>query len=265
MAWSKSQRDEIVGRISQLTTGLSGQNRKGYTEEQLDAMELDEEKLLEEYAENLTFLDVSRCPICGQVFGLPIDLGGLDGPWWWESCPVDLPEPVACEHYQVFLGALDLHGRVPVEVTDGVSPGPGAPFVVGRLLEDEKAIAVLSVVQLATGGTGYLVVYFSEEPIDEMDLHQEWRLEFYSILDEDGEPEFAESKLDPWDFEIDPWISRGSLHWINNGDSELQLHNSLPCPYSNTNGTRMSQVIAAGEVELREPPKGGESSLFDPA
>lgn len=265
MAWSKSQRDEIVRQISRLSTELSGHNRAKHPEETLDSMEEEEERLLEEYAENLEYQDVSRCPICGEVFRLPIDLGGLDGPWWWESCPVDLPQPAGCEHYQVFLGALDLNGRTPSEVTDGVSPGPGAPFVVARLLEDEKAIAVLSIVQLATGDTGYLVVYFAEEQIDEMDLHQEWRLEFYSIPDADGEPEFAESKLDPWDFDIDPWISKGALHWINKGDKELLLHDSLPCPHSNSRGTKMSQVIAAGEVELRESPEGGESSLFEPA
>lgn len=265
MPWSPEQRNEIVSRISRLSRGLSGRNRAGYTDEQLDTMEVEEEMLLEEYAENLPYHKVSRCPVCGEIFELPIDLGGLDGPWWWESCPVDLPEPVGCEHYQVFLGALNLRGRTPVEVTDGVSPGPGAPYVIDRLIETEGAQAVLSSVTLATGDTGYLIVYFAEEPIDDMDLHQEWRHEFYSILDEDGEPELAESKLDPWDFDLEPWIIEGALHWIEAGDEALVLNNSLPCPYSNIDATRMSQVISAGEVELQAPPSGGESSIYEPA
>ena len=72
-------------------------------------------------------------------------------------------------------------------------------------------------------------------------------------------------KLDPWDFDIDRWIDDGAAFWIGKGDGEFQLHQSVPTPYSNIDGTRSSQVISGGELELQEPPSGGESSLYEPA
>ncbi len=115
--------------------------------------------LFKVYAAGLPVREVSRCPICGKVLGIPIDDLGLDGPWWWTVCPTEFPPPRGCVHFQVYLGALDLHGRAPVEVVSGVKPGPGATFVIDRLLSMEGMQAVLSTVRVGRGDTGYLIAY----------------------------------------------------------------------------------------------------------
>jgi len=207
---------------------------------------------------------MSRCPYCQEPFNIAIDLEGIDGPWWWYACPVALPQHESCEHYQTFLGAMDLHGRQLSEVIEGVNLGPAAPFVIARLLELDGVIAVLSSFQTASNDTGYLVSYFSESAIDQSELHQEWRKDSYPLYNDAGENVAAESKFDPWDFDIERWIEQGKLLWIEPGDESLQLCSSLPCPYTGLTGTRKKQVVAGGKLELLAAPSGQENTFYEP-
>lgn len=263
MPWSLEVRQKLLDRIAYLVQEQYGENMDRHTEDELMAFSQEEELLELEYAENLPFLPLSRCPICKAPFEMAFDRYGLDGAWWWKLCPVELPKPESCEHFRVFLGAIDLHGRAPSEVTEGVSPGPGAPFVIDRLLGMDGVQAVLSSFGMQTGDVCYLIVYFSQEPIHQGDLHQEWRKEFYTLFDEDGEPEASESKNDIWNFEIAQWISRGKLWWINPGDESLALQNSIPSPYDDLRGTNMKQEFGGGEGWVSEPPDGSEISVYE--
>jgi len=263
MFWNASQRNSLLREIKQLNEKRKGPEKANYPIEKRQKMYQREMQILEEYAENTPFHAFSRCPFCELVTEMPMDTLGLDGVWWWEFCPVDFAPPEACEHFQVFLGALDLHGRVPQEITNGVNPGPGVPFVISRLLEFDTVKAVLNSFKLETGDTAYIVTYFSEEPLDDVDLHQEWRREFYSLLDDDGEAVASETKLDKWDFDIDPWVENGKLLWTNPGDQTFALHSGLPCPYSNLEGVRESQILTQDGVFLKSAPEGGESAMFE--
>jgi hypothetical protein len=219
--------------------------------------------LLDEFAENVPPQALSRCPHCGAVFELPFDHAGLDSPWWWDACPLEYPPPRACEHFVVFLGAVDLHDRVPSEVDLwSVIPGPGVPFVIERLLSMEGMIAVVSSMRVGASDTGYLIAYFSTEPLDQIDLHQEWRRETWTLYDDDGESIAENTVNDPWDFELGPWLESEKLHWIAPDDSELSLKQGRPSPYENLGGVRMMQLIASGELELDEPPSGTEPDYF---
>lgn len=263
MFWNASQRKSLLDEIKQLNSKRKGPEKANYPIEERQKMYQEEQQLLEEYAENTPFRLISRCPFCEAVAAIPMDTFGLDGVWWWEFCPVEFAEPETCEHFQVFLGALDLHGRIPREITNGVNPGPGVPFVIARLLEFESVKAVLSCFELATGDTAYIISYFSKEPLEDVDLHQEWRREFYSLLDADGEPVAAETKLDKWDFDIDPWIEKGKLLWTDAGDESFELHAKLPCPYSNVDGIRYSQILTQDGVFYKSVPEGAESALYE--
>ena len=162
MVWSPEERKILLSRLAEIDAELRPPRSRQLTSPERRKLREEEARLLEEYAENLPVRAVSRCPICRHVLELPIDDEGLDGPWWWSVCPVELPPPRGCEHFQVFLGALDLHGRIPSEVVQGVLPGPGAPFVIERLLSMEGMQAVVSTV--AVGAAGEALIAHTHGP-----------------------------------------------------------------------------------------------------
>jgi len=258
-----SERNQILSRIREISANLTGKRMLEFTSEQRKKMRVEEKALLLEYVENLVYVGVSRCPICETKLRVAIDLGGIDGPWWWYNCPVALPPHHHCEHFQVFLGAMNLHDRQPLEAIDGVILGPAVPFVVGRMLEMSGVVAILSSIQTASGDTGYLISYFSESEIDQAKLHQEWRQKSYPLYNDTGSPVAMESKYDAWDFEIEHWIDNKKLHWIQSGDMELKLRSVLPCPYTNLTGTRKQQVVATGKLEFSAAPTGEKNAQYE--
>ncbi len=265
MAWASDERRQLLGRIAEIGQELRPPRSKDLDAPARRALYAERERLLVEYTEHLPLVEASRCPICESVFTLPIDNAGLDGPWWASRPPVPLPEPRACEHYRVFLGALDLHGRTPSEVQTGVLAGPGVPFVVPRLLELPTMQAVVSELTIGAGDTGYLIVYFSDEPPAEAELHQPWRHQSYVLHDDAGNPVAAHLTNDPWDFELRPWIERGALRWIAPGDAQLTLRDAPESPYMGLPGVRKAQVIQSGAVSLKEPPDGSEIGIYERA
>lgn len=265
MSWTESERMRILSRSRQVAESLTGQKMMSLTQEEFETLEAEEISLLQEYAENIPYSFLSRCPFCESEFGLAIDLVGLDGPWWWATCPVQLPPHSACEHFQFFQGALNLHDRVPQEVFEGVMIGPAAPFVIQRLLEMESVQAVVSQFTMKTGDTAHLIVYFSDNPINPAELHQDWRKEWYAVLDDDGEIMGTESKFDPWDFDLAPWLELKKLLWIKPGDQSLKLRTALSAPFVDLEGTHAKQIIQEGVVELWAAPEGQESGKFESA
>lgn len=251
------QRLREIGEIlwSPAARDMSGPERQ--------ALKQEERELLLEYAELLEHQTVSRCPICEAPLQIAIDTGGLDGPWWWTNCPVDLPVHLACEHFQVFLGAMDLGTRNPDEVTENVMLGPARPFVVDRLLSMEDMQAVLSTLTMDNGDTLYLTAYFAPKPVPQEALHQEFRHEKYPLRDADGEIVFAGSKFDPWDFDLRPWAEQGKLQWIARGDDAHTLREGKPETYTGLAGTELMQQLADGELELSEAPQGQENAQYE--
>lgn len=264
MDWSQ-KRSSLVGRIRETQLSLRPPAVHGIKDDEWRKLRRKLDRLLREYAQNLPAKPLSRCPICATPFELPIDDIGLDGAWWWSNCHVPFPEARACEHAVVFLGAVDLRGRVPTEVNVySVLAGPGAPYVVPRLLSRDGMKAVLSTVPFASRDVGYLVVYFSEEPVPEPERHQEWRKQTWILHDEDGREVAENSVNDPWDFDIGPWIDRGKLDWIAPGDATLAIRSDRPSPYEGLPGIRQQQSIESGVVLLRNAPDGSEWGYYEP-
>lgn len=255
--------DRIKRRLAEIADTLWSAAGRAMSIEDRRALKQEERELLLEYTELLVHVPVSRCPICDTPLEVALDPGGLDGPWWWTTCPVDLPPHRACEHFQVFLGAFDLGNRVPEEATETVTLGPARPFIIERLLAMEGMQAVLSRMTMERGDQLYLVSYFSAEPVPPADLHQEFRREKFTLLDDDGEIVFAESKFDPWQFDFGPWVEQGKVSWISPGDDELGLHSGPPEPYLTVEGTELNQRVAYGALELREAPRGQDNTQFE--
>ena len=264
MKWSE-ERSRIVTPLKEVQLELRPPRRANHDVAEVRELRSKFNMLLAEFVENVPLMAVSRCPICDETFELAIDTAGLDSPWWWDQCPLEFAKPRACKHFQVFLGALDLHGREPQETGIwSVLPGPGAPFVIERLLLMEGMQAVVSTVPVGATDTGYLITYFSSEPVDQTDLHQEWRRQTWFLRDDAGEVVTKDMRNDPWDFELSPWFDKEKLLWIEAGDSSLTLRIGCPSPYEALPGTRMKQILGSEGLKLAAPPDGSVPHIYGP-
>lgn len=260
------RRRQLIARLREAQLELRPPRRWQHSIDQLRELRSHFNALLAQYAASVPRVGLSRCPVCERVLKLAIDLSGIDAPWWWDACPVEFPEPEACDHFRVFLGALDLAGRQPVEADVwAVLPGPGAPFVVERLLEMEGMFAVVSELRVGEArDVAYVIAYFSSEPVVESDLHQEWRKQTWLLHNARGAPVAHELVNDPWCFELGPWLEREKLLWIAPGDDELSLNRGRPSPFERATGTRRKQIIGSGRLKLGAPPDGSEPEYYLP-
>lgn len=264
MNW-RNKRNRIVERLRETQLELRPPRLQQYEIEQARALRDQFNLLLAEYVENVPFVPVARCPLCQHELELVIDTVGLDSPWWWDQCPLEFPRPRACEHFQVFLGALELHGREPTEVDVwSVLPGPAVPFVIDRMLSMEGMCAVISTLRIGLGDTAYVIPYFSSMSVSRNDLHQEWRRQTWVVYDKDGNAVARDLVNDPWDFDLGPWLDEGKLQWIEPDDESFTLRLGRPCPYENLRGTRRRQIIESGQLDLGAPPDGTEPEYYAP-
>ena len=207
--------------------------------------------------ERLPAVPISRCPLCGDRLEYVLDAGGLDGPWWHIRKLAEYPLPKE-KHFSVLLGAIDFHGREPIEAEmhQTVQPGPGVPFVVPRLLGLPGMRAVISTLLLPHGDTAYVIAYFSPTPIHGGLLHQPWPHVDYEVLDERGENQGWGVRNDIWDFDLKSWIASGQVVWTHPGDSSFTLQTEGPCPYVDLAGVRAPQCITRGKLSTLDLPTG---------
>ncbi len=265
-SFSAEERRQLVDRYYTLRRNLSGPHNRALTLAQSQAMAKERDATIQEYAERLPFVALSRCPFCVEPLEYPMDTAGLDGPWWFKGPLAEYPEPKACEHFRVLLGAIDFHLNRPVEAEriPEMLPGPGVPFVVPRLLEKIPAMkAVLSQFSLPPDYPCYPIAYFSEKPVHGSLLHQPWARQAYQVRDEQGKYEGWYSANDKLDFDLQPWIDKGLLLWINPGDSALTLQTRPPCPYLDLPGVRAPQKIIRGKLETLPLPTGEKLQPFE--
>lgn len=204
---------------------------------------------LKEYGDRLPRVAVGRCPHTGGILKRSFDPFGLDGHWWHSIEIFTIIEPVPPPTFKVWLGALRLHGRIPVEAQRGVEPGPEVPFVIPRLLSLPDMRAVIASRRLDTGDRAYIITYWSTDDIAEIDLHQgwlrstQWMKSGWTIHN------------DEWDFDLRPYLERGSLRWIAPDDDAAILHEGVSgCPYLDLPGDRLNQILSFGERSAWPPP-----------
>lgn len=262
MTWT-SDRQALLEKLRSIEHELRPPKRLSHDIESIRTLMSNLDLLFAEFAERVPRVPIGRCPICDHVLEFPIDLEGLDSPWWWDLFPQPFTAPKACEHFQLLLGAVDLQGRQPVEVdTWSAIVGPGAPYVIRRLLEMEGVKAVVSRFTLGTGDFAYPITYFSEEPIPQTDLHQEWRKESWIIKNEDGAPVGHEIANDAWEFDLGEWFDEEKLYWIEPGDADMVLRTGRPNPYESASGTHQKQIVASGRVKLKGTPDGSSDDEY---
>jgi hypothetical protein len=200
-----------------------------------------------EYFRRVPRLPMAPCPQCGRVLYRSFDPFGLDGLWWRSDAQPE--EPAACPHFCVLLGAVSLGEHRPSPGFE-VHPGPGAPFVMPRLMGLEGMSAVLAEIPLVDGAVAYPVAYFAARRPPVQRLTASWARTNFVYTTQLGEHGWRASEepteADPvWDFELRPWLTGGRLSWCEPGSDRTMLGARPPaeCPFLDHPGLRRSQVV----------------------
>ena len=224
------------------------QDDPDHTKTEIEEYEKRRNALWDEYLEKLPRLPISRCPFTGQVVYHSFDPYGIDGLWWnYESSARPSFEELP-HTFCVITGALKLENGVE-NTRFLVKPGPGAPYVIPRLLDHEMVKAVLYSLPVGKH-TGYAIVYFAEFPISDVKWPNHWGMSHYSQGKNGADFRWYETydDEDTYDFNLKPWIKSGKLQWIMAGDKDFVLHSSVTgCPYLDLPGERKILRIQSGK------------------
>jgi hypothetical protein len=206
-----------------------GQARAAYAE--LQSIE-------QAYFRRLPRVVMAPCPICGQPLQRSFDPFGLDGLWWRSDAQPE--EPTPCPHFCVLQGAVRLEDEPPADFA--VQPGPGAPFVLPRLLELPGMVAVVAELPVE-GGTGYLIAYFAPRRPPAQQLAAGWGRTNFVYTTQLGQhgwrrPDGPEA----WDFALTPWVERGQLRWCAPGSARTSL-DAGAFPYADLPGSHLPQRL----------------------
>ncbi len=241
-----SESFELRARLLELTEAFdTGREEAG---PELDSTQERISLLSSQYEQGVPLVRLSRCPFSGQEVVHSIDHLGLDGLWWDSESPVrpreDLPRS-----YFALTGAVKLDGQI-----EGFpflcQPGPGAPFVIPRLLGHPQIKAVVSSLQVGRH-QAFPIFYFAEPVPYDMERVNSWGTEDYLFLDPLGEYRWNSAGLTPADLDCDleRWIRAGKLLWITPGDAGLGLRSDVRrCPYISLEGGRALTYVSEGKV-----------------
>jgi len=204
------------------------------------------------YFRDLPRLAMSCCPHCDKPLFRAFDPLGLDGLWWRTDAQPDEPQP--CPHFCVLVGAVNLRASRPRPDFD-LHPGPDAPFVIPRLLQQEGMVAVVSEIQMTDGAAAYPIAYFATRRPPVQTLVAPWARTNFVYSTQLGahawrhatDPASGEPEPDRWDFDLSPWVARGKVRWCAPGSdrSTLTAASASACPFANLPGTRQRQIILA--------------------
>jgi hypothetical protein len=201
-----------------------------------------------QYKAGVPVIELSRCPFTGDVMRHSLDHFGLDGLWWNYEISIRPISPLL-KSYVALTGAVKLDGPV-LRAPFVCKPGPEVPYVIPRLLTRQEITAVLSSVRIGSN-TGYAITYFGNPPPPKIPLINTWGCDTYSYLDEKGDYHWDSEPGSPndFDFNLEPWISKGRLRWIYPGDTTLTLRKEVSaCPYLGLEGRKKSLIIYEGKV-----------------
>lgn len=241
--------DLLIRKVRYLTYGEKAGGPGVQAE--IEGYEKRRKEIWNEYLAKLPRIPLSRCPFTGQVLVYSFDPYGIDGLWWnYESATrpafEDLP-PTFC----ALTGALKIENGVE-KTSFLVKPGPGVPYVIPRLLENEMVKAVLYSLRVGKH-TGYSIAYFAEFPVEGVKWPNLWGLSYYSHGKTGADFRWYDSYdgEDTYDFDLEKWIESGKLAWIMEGDEEMVLHSSVThCPYIGLPGEKNIQRVQSGKCRV---------------
>jgi hypothetical protein len=263
---ARRERDELLQTYAALGDRLAKGLRQVPRLSEAEAGRLRDERraLREAYYARLPRTTLSRCPFCGMPLCRFFDPWGLDGLWWQRNEGGRGPEPEACPHFRVLVGALNLNGLPPRGGRNESWPGPEVPYVIPRVLTLPRMLAVITSVPLANGYTAYPIAYFSVTAPPAGSLTQSWTEQTYGFLSAAGRTVWT-VRPDPWDFDVRTWAERGRVKWIDPSDAFFDFSSWPPAamPYHNLAGRREQLVIQGDRLSTHPPPAGEVLAPFE--
>lgn len=252
-AFDEQKRSQLLTEYFEAYDRLVDADLEGKDDE---ASQVTVSRVWDEYLAGLPVVELSVNPFTNEVFRHTLDIYGLDGLWWNSETPAR-PMELLPETAVAFTGAVRLAD--PIEnIPFLCHPGPGIPFIVPRVIEQEGVKAVLSSVPVGKH-QGYAVVYYAKSELRTLEGFGDWgrNIAYYDLGDEDfGWQEWIPAPGD-LDFDLKPWIEKGKLLWIAPGDETMNLRSETDCPYLDSTGNRFWQVVQAG--------RAWEGHLYEPA
>jgi len=183
------------------------------------------------YREGVPLVPVSRCPFTGEVVYHSLDPFGIDGLWWRYRAPIRPLERLP-RTFAGLSGAMRIAEpleRNPFEVR----PGPTAPFLIPRIMQDPEVTAVVSSVRIGRHD-GYPVCYFASSRGQVFPRCNTWGSDRWVLLDHDGVLQWDEvdDNESLFSYDLESWIREGRLLWISEADPTVSLRRGLEgCPY----------------------------------
>lgn len=245
----RERRDAIVAELARLASEAEELATESHGDDSGPATRSQRVfELREEYEALLPVVAVSACPFTGARLELPFDGYDLDGPFWDHDAPVR-PEVDTPPTYFALTGAVRLGSPIAPAPFLCV-PGPEVPYVLPRLLEDDRIGAVVSQIPIGPH-IGFAIAYFAREPAHDLPRANTWGTHEYWFFDEEGEFGW-DSELDfdsDHDHDLAAWIADGSLWWVAPGDPDLTLHQSVDdCPFLDLPGRRSTTHLREGNL-----------------
>ena len=212
------------------------------------------------YAAALPIFTFSLCPFCGEALVGAFDPWGFDGFWWIEKHRGKVAPPKGCEHFRALLGAVSLEGQPPISGRFEAQLGPDTPYVISRLLELTTMTAVIHSIVMQPGYLAFPIAYFSCDPPPIGSLTQGWVESSYSYPDANGQYAWT-VRNDPWDFDLKPWVAKGSVKWTIPNQPMAQLSaTSGDHPYHNPTAVCLPQFTSSNKLRTgapqSQPPRG---------
>ena len=207
------------------------------------------------YRERLPNIALSRNPFDNELYRHSFDPYGLDGLWWDYRSP-NRPLEMLRSPVVAFTGAVRVDE--PVERMPFLCrPGPGAPFVVPRIITREGVRAVLWSLSVGVH-TAYVIVYFADPVPMGLEPFNDWGTDYYQF---ESAPERlawdqASEDAEDFDFDLEKYVASGQLQWIAPGDDSMTLKSGVAgCPYLDLEGSRLPQLVQDGERWYDEFPQ----------
>lgn len=252
---SKAERDELLARhakaMARYRVALMADDERAGLRARAEA-----DAAVAEYFDRLPVLPMAVCPYTQQPLYRSFDHFGLDGPWWQPGA--SRPAPPAPYTFCVLRGAVHFQGKKVVGPSLEIAVGPEVPYVIPRLLELDTVTAVIGELPMAPGYRAFTIAYFADQPPPAAELTCDWPDTSYSwqTLFGDGGSVIP---VDPWDFELAPWIERGKLRWCTPGSGNEALAprgKPADCPYLDLKGRREYLAVRGDQVWNRGLPNG---------
>ena len=250
--FSKKERDDVLQQYNEAQDHYNSlMDLEKYDESNIPKIEA--KRLSDLYFELLPKVIMSCCPFDDEPLIRTFDPFGLDGLWWDVDAFPEEPNP--CEHFCVVRGAVNFNNIPAQSGRIEANPGPEVPYIIPRLLNIPGMIAVISQVSMDNGYIAYSVCYFCKERPPKEQLTEDWARSIQSHT----------THVDPWDFDLLPWLKQGKIKWCppNSDNTFLSAEPVEHCPYIDLPGKRHRIIVEDDTARSGGLPTGASLSPID--